>query len=61
MKYCVIDCFNMRDYFDNIVKATATAYRLAMWCSYADLCDAQTGEVLAIFENSFGDVNVTYY
>ena len=60
MKYCVNDCFNMRHCFDNMVKATVKAYQLAMWCSHADLCDGTTGEVLAIFENNFGKINVTY-
>lgn len=61
MKYYVNDCFNIGHYFSSIIEATAKAYQFAMWCSHSDLCDAQTGEVLATFENNFGDVNVTYY
>ena len=61
MKYCVMDCFNIEHYFDNMIKATIKAYQLAMWCSHSDLCDAQTGEVLAIFDCDINNnINVTY-
>lgn len=59
-KYCMIDCFGLEHYFDSIVTATVEAYKFARWLSHSNLCDGETGEVLATFENHDGSVVVSY-